>query len=251
MLSPLVTANTEKTIFLGPPRVSVPASHPSLASLLVDTLTPQPSTSSTIRTQLNASFPRDSPYLASLPVSLRSKNANELGTPSWFILDDLIPGQRYEVRVCWAATQPTAFTLETFPVDTVLETPELISSLSAYSYARHAQPLNTSVTYGAADQDERRKRKPTGTDTQRSVLLLRIHAAADYFSLDKALMTSVPPVQVDVILDPFLLNVLPRSLLPIVGYIVVVAAASWFLARWISRTIREVALQPEQDKKTQ
>lgn len=94
-------------------------------------------------------------------------------------------------------------------------------------------------------------RRPAGTEIQRSVLFLRIHAAADYFSLDKALMTSVPPVRVDVILDPFLFNVLPRSLLPIVGYIIVVAVASWFLAGWVSRTIREVALQPEQDKKKQ
>lgn len=38
------------------------------------------------------------------------------------------------------------------------------------------------------------------------------------------------PVLADVILDPFLLNVLPRTLLPTVGYIVFVAAASWVLA---------------------
>lgn len=38
------------------------------------------------------------------------------------------------------------------------------------------------------------------------------------------------PVLADVILDPFLLNVLPRTLLPTVGYVVFVAAASWVLA---------------------
>lgn len=38
------------------------------------------------------------------------------------------------------------------------------------------------------------------------------------------------PVLADVILDPFLLNVLPRTLLPTVGYVVLVAAASWVLA---------------------
>lgn len=38
------------------------------------------------------------------------------------------------------------------------------------------------------------------------------------------------PVLADLILDPYLLNVLPRTLLPTVGYIVLVAAASWALA---------------------
>lgn len=38
------------------------------------------------------------------------------------------------------------------------------------------------------------------------------------------------PVLADVILDPFVLNVLPRTLLPTVGYVVLVAAASWVLA---------------------
>lgn len=46
-------------------------------------------------------------------------------------------------------------------------------------------------------------------------------------------MRNPPPVLVDIILDPFLLNILPRSLLPTVGYIVVVAAAAYFAARYV------------------
>ncbi|KAH7040683.1 uncharacterized protein B0I36DRAFT_13933 [Microdochium trichocladiopsis] len=249
LLPTFVNANTEKTIFLGPPTVNVPSTSPTLGTLGLDVLTPESSASSIIRTQLNASFPRNSPYLASFPSSSTGTNAdgtdNERGTTSWFILDNLVPGQRYEVRVCWAATQPTAFKLETFPIDTVFDTPDLISSLSTYSYARHA-----SGGGGSDSGNTAAAAAVVGTETQRSVLFLRIVAAADYFTLDKALMTHVPPVRVDVILDPFLLNVLPRSLLPIVGYIVVVAISSWFLAKYIATTIRFVALQPEQEKKT-
>lgn len=70
----------------------------------------------------------------------------------------------------------------------------------------------------------------TGGEHLSSVLLLRIDAAADYFTTDRALMLHPEPVLADVILDPFLLNVLPRTLLPTVGYVVLVAAASWVLA---------------------
>lgn len=59
---------------------------------------------------------------------------------------------------------------------------------------------------------------------------MRIDAAADYFTTDRELMQHPEPVLADVILDPFLLNVLPRTLLPTVGYVVFVAAASWVLA---------------------
>lgn len=31
-------------------------------------------------------------------------SAGGKGTESWFLLEGLVPGQRYEVRVCWVAT---------------------------------------------------------------------------------------------------------------------------------------------------
>jgi Kef-type K+ transport system membrane component KefB len=46
-------------------------------------------------------------------------------------------------------------------------------------------------------------------------------------------MQNVPPVAVDLILDPFLFNVFPRSLVPTAGWIVVVAVLAIFLGRWI------------------
>ena len=79
-------ANTEKTIFLGPATVNVPHQHPTLEALHLDVLTPD---NWSLRTQLAADFPTE-------------KAPN--GKTSWFLLDNLTPGQRYEVRVCWPAT---------------------------------------------------------------------------------------------------------------------------------------------------
>lgn len=81
-----VDANTEKTIFLGPPAVDIPSAYPSLEALRLDSLTPD---NGLIRTHLEAQFP---------------SSLYPNGRPTWLILDGLSEGQRYEVRVCWAAT---------------------------------------------------------------------------------------------------------------------------------------------------
>ena len=95
LMLPLFTAvaqaNVEKTIFLAPIPAIVPSEQPDLDDLGLERLSPQ---KPVVRTQLNASFPTAAaPY----------------GTDSWFFLENLNPGQRYEVRVCWLATvrQPT------------------------------------------------------------------------------------------------------------------------------------------------
>lgn len=86
MLITAVCANTEKAIFVGPASVDIPSTHPTFDDLHVDTLTPA---NWAIRTYLEAQFPNiSSPH----------------GKATWLILDDLTEGQRYEVRVCWAAT---------------------------------------------------------------------------------------------------------------------------------------------------
>ncbi len=74
------------------------------------------------------------------------------------------------------------------------------------------------------------------------MLLLRILAAADYFTTDASLMRTAPPVDVDIILDPFLFNILPRSLAGTVCYIVVVAVVAYLLAGRIASWIQEVAI---------
>lgn len=45
-------------------------------------------------------------------------------------------------------------------------------------------------------------------------------------------MQNVPPVAVDLILDPFVFNVFPRSLVPTAGWIVLVAALALVIGRW-------------------
>lgn len=84
----LATANVEKTIFLGPEPVNIPNQQPSLSTLNIDTLTPDDNNWS-LRTHVEASFLTED---------------FSRGTSSWFILDNLTEGQRYEVRICWLAT---------------------------------------------------------------------------------------------------------------------------------------------------
>ncbi|AEO61730.1 hypothetical protein MYCTH_2312211 [Thermothelomyces thermophilus ATCC 42464] len=223
-------ANTEKTIFLGPEAVNVPLAHPTLSDLRLRTLTP---TNNTLRTRLPARFPSaDQPQ----------------GPATWLLLDHLTPKQRYEVRVCWPATQPTDFTVSTFPLATVWDTPELMASLRAYSVSRE-QSL---APEGGPPPPGSGNGSGNGSDSgpserEASVLLLRILAAADYYTTDASLMSSVPPVDVDIILDPFLFNLLPRSLAGTACYIVAVAVAAYLLSRRIVSGIHRLIASADAD----
>lgn len=73
------------------------------------------------------------------------------------------------------------------------------------------------------------------------MLFLQIFAAADYFSLNKTLMSDVPPVLVDVILDRYLLNIFPKSLVPTAGYLVVLAVVGWVASGFIWRLLVQIA----------
>lgn len=53
-------------------------------------------------------------------------------------------------------------------------------------------------------------------------------------------MQNVPPVAVDLILDPFLFNVFPRSLVPTAGWIVLVAILAVVLGRWAVNEVGRV-----------
>ncbi len=81
-----VFANTEKVIFLGPSSFQVPVEHPTLEDLRLETLSPQ---SWSLRTFIEAEFPT---------------NFSKYGKSSWYLLQKLEEGKRYEVRICWAAT---------------------------------------------------------------------------------------------------------------------------------------------------
>lgn len=223
-------ANVEKTIFLAPEAIHVPQEHPNLDDLHLDVLTPS---NYMLRTQIAASFP-DPP--------------SSKGLESWYLLDELRQEQRHEVRICWAATvssfsmlvftseahtsilqQPTDFTLDTYTLTEVFATPELILSLSSYSESRQALLGHSTPS------------KSIGKHGQTSVLFLRIIAAADYYTTNKTLMQHVPPVDADIILDPFLLNVLPRSLIPTGVYLVILAIVAWPLSNYVWYSLSGVA----------
>lgn len=222
-------ANVEKVIFSAPPAQTAVRDE-SINNLLLDSLEPD---NLVLRTFVNASFPT---------------TEQPKGQVTWLILQNLNPGQRHEVRVCWVATQPTAFELDVFELKHVFETPELITSLSVYAYSRHASMSPQDV--------ERKGNTPDRVDSKRStsILFLRIQAAADYFSLDETLMRDVPPVYVDLILDPYVLQIFPQSLLPTAGYIVIVAALACGLSVYIYRVFLAVAESDQSkistDKKT-
>lgn len=85
LLAAPVLSNVEKAIFLAPEAIHIPKAHPNLDDLLIEFLSPS---NPSLRTKLNASFPTD---------------ASPKGVESWFLLEDLNPKQRYEVRICWLA----------------------------------------------------------------------------------------------------------------------------------------------------
>ncbi|KAJ5819892.1 hypothetical protein N7474_005483 [Penicillium riverlandense] len=225
LISTLVQANVEKTIFLAPPGSTIPSVEPELDDLGLERLSPH---RPVIRTGLNASFPT---------------TAAPEGTDSWFFVENLKPGQRYEIRVCWLATQPTSFKLSTHPLAETFETPSLFTSLNVFSTARLSSldsPLQANTIPLRANSHGTGSSVLDPAPTTDSVLFLRVQAAADYFTTDEALMRDVPPVGVDLILDPFLLNVFPRSLVPTAGWIVVVAVLAVFVARWVSGEVGRV-----------
>ena len=82
----VVLSNTEKVLFLGPSQLQVPLEHPTLEDLQLEALSPQ---HWSLKTHIRAEFPTDS---------------SKYGQASWFLLNRLEEGRRYEVRICWAAT---------------------------------------------------------------------------------------------------------------------------------------------------
>ncbi len=58
--------------------------------------------------------------------------------------------------------------------------------------------------------------------------------------MNQTLMESVPPVYADIILDPYIFNIFPRSLVPTAGYIVILAIVSWYLSKHISRWVQNI-----------
>ncbi|KAF4989960.1 hypothetical protein FDECE_14528 [Fusarium decemcellulare] len=219
--------NAEKIIFTAPAPIPIPQQKPSLSDLRLPVLTPD---AFAIRTNISRVFPPEQRDYAS-------------GAATWLLLDNLNAGQRYELRVCWAAIQPTGFVLEFYELDRAWDTPELMQSLAEYAYSR--QP-------DAGDEDtEQVGRSPRdGGARNASVLLIQVKASADYFTDNAVLMKDPPPVLVDLILDPYLFNLVPRSLVPTIIFLLVVGLVAWFVARSIASKLQAIAVTTESvDKK--
>lgn len=131
-----------------------------------------------------------------------------------------------------------------YDLDTVWQDPDLIQSLARYAASLEAEVDEEHQPYihtPPPDNIEGEKKS--------SVLLLRIIAIADYFTHHTELMSNPPPVLTDITLDPFLYNVLPRSLLPTVAYLVLVAIVTWFVAKWIASFLQSVAGRAQSPQK--
>jgi hypothetical protein len=86
LLAAPAIANVEKTIFTAPDLTTFGDARPNLVDLHLASLSPK---KLAIRTALPVIFPTAE---------------HPRGLSSWYLLNSLHPGQRYEVRICWAAT---------------------------------------------------------------------------------------------------------------------------------------------------
>ena len=131
--------------------------------------------------------------------------------------------------------------LDVYEIPTVWDTPELIQSLADYATWRQ-ETLQSAPIYNAV-------RSVLDVESPSSLLLVRIQAAADYYTDDYTLMNDPSPVLVDLTLDPYILNAVPRSLLPTAGYLGVVGLMTWLLSRKAAQTLKSIANAEEDDEK--
>lgn len=218
VLASVTIANVEKIIFTSPPPSKLPITNPVLTSLNVHALSHN---ELSIRTELGRT-----------PVA---ESSIPHGQSTWLLLTNLTENQRYELRVCWSALEPTRFDMGIYTPEAVLESPKLLNSITTYSVSRQ----NINIEKQAINLIDG------------SSLLLEVQVAADYYTDNKLLMLNPPSVLVDLILDPLLLNVLPQSLVPTVGYLVLLGIVTWFVARSIASGLQAVAGLTESQAKKQ
>jgi hypothetical protein len=117
--------------------------------------------------------------------------------------------------------------VDVYTISEVFDTPALIQNLAEFS------------------EDSQRKRpKPSrwSARSKESVVFLRVRAAADFFTTNKELMLSPPSVDVDLILDPYVFNVFPRSLGLTAAYIIVLALGAWIVSGRVWKLLRSEAV---------
>ena len=100
LIIPQVAANADKIIFTGPEPNTIPLAKPSLSDLNLDVL--GRGSAWDIRTNLTRTFPVYREFETEDGETDFAKVGKD-GYSSWFLLDNLVQGRRYELRVCWAA----------------------------------------------------------------------------------------------------------------------------------------------------
>jgi hypothetical protein len=115
----------------------------------------------------------------------------------------------------------------------VFSTPQLHDSLLAYS----ADLLEI------REARIQKSRLEKWRDIAEVVVLVQVQSAADFFSTNKTLTNNPPTVDVDIILDPYVGNIFPRSLIPTAAYIVFLAVGSFLLSsttwRWLQPSVSD------------
>lgn len=88
-LIPGAVANTEKAIFIAPGVEEVPQHTARRSAWYLAVLPKLTHREFTVRVELDRGFPN---------------GTSPFGPETWFLLEDLKPGKRYEARISWAAT---------------------------------------------------------------------------------------------------------------------------------------------------
>jgi hypothetical protein len=120
--------------------------------------------------------------------------------------------------------------------------------LAEYSERRRAGPIDLGFPEPSISKPEKMIRYKS--DDLSATLFLRVFAAADYYTTNKTLMENVPAVYVDIILDPYIFNIFPRSLVPTAAYITLLAIGSWYLAKYINQWVQNLAIHDVSKKNT-
>ncbi|KAI6249160.1 hypothetical protein HI914_02333 [Erysiphe necator] len=221
-----VFANTEKVIFEASKSNGVlhGVDYHDFWNLPLEKLSPQ---FGKLKTKIFAEFP-----------TLNSTYGRE----SWFLLHGISQRHRYEARICWTATQPTSFQLVTYDFVEVLQSLDLKFSLEKYSMSRKLGSSGLNTIGNKYFQDLK-----VSELNASSSLLLQIFAAADYYTTNASLMQYPQPVQVEIILDPYFLNIVPKSLIPTIAYILILVVGGWsfsiFLNHWAQSLICNINIE--------
>ncbi|KAL7273275.1 hypothetical protein RUND412_003882 [Rhizina undulata] len=221
----LVSANVEKEIFLAPP----PAAPDPLLHVFHGSSESPCKRLPQLVPSKNYANGRCRSFRALLDTSFQSG-----GKEHWVLLDALEEGTRYEVRICWPATSPTDFYLSLHTAQSVASNLSLSDSLREYR-----SPAATHCI----EQDQ-----GGAIAGVRSFLYLHVRAKTSYYSYKKKRMDNPEPVEVEIILDPYLFNVAPESLIPVGGVILVTALLALPGSAFIYKLLRNIASAEEAKK---